>query len=159
MFKHLLNILIVFCAVPNLVMASNWLVEEGLDPVSRKPMCLLTSAEKVVADGQGETPVKIMFNGNTFLIYTKSNIDLSYPGVGLQVDKQGRLEFTKTFKETHVLIEENVEEITTLFVKGLQAKVYLGFWPTWPVSDTKEVAFSLVGFTDAYTQFRRCAEG
>ena len=126
------------------------------DPISRQPGCLLESIQQEVDDGQTTTPVKLVYNGGQFLVTTKSNIDLTYPKVGLVVDKEHEFTIDSLVKETVASFETRVDEIKQVFISGKQATISLGFWPTWPQSTTRVVNFSLIGFTSALRRFEKC---
>lgn len=136
--------------------SSGWHAVRDQDPLSQKTMCLLESEMQMVHDGQTKTPIRIVFNGQVFIVTTRSNIDLTYPDVGLSVDALPMHPIDRLHKATHAVFESNAEKLRLQFSKGLKAKVALGFWPTWPKTETKVATYSLLGFQTAYAAFLKC---
>ena len=136
----------------------NWKTVVGLDQLTQASGCLIESAELTINDGQATTPVKFIYNGKVFVVVTKSNIDLTYPDVGLQVDDYEQLPIDRTYKNTSVVFEDKADQIKEQFIKGYTAKLALGFWPSWPQGETIITEFSLIGFTEAYNELVACQE-
>ena len=42
------------------------------------------------------------------------------------------------------------------FMRGGSVKLYLRFWPTYPATQRYEASFSLIGFTRAHNDYRKC---
>ena len=135
-----------------------WRAVVGHDPLQDKIACLVESAEIRIHDGQTETPVRFLYNGTAFLVTTESNIDLSYPNVGLQVDTHAPFAVERIHEDTNVIFASDAAQITAQFTRGLQAQLALGFWPTWPRGDTVVADFSLIGFTKALGEYRQCQQ-
>jgi hypothetical protein len=135
---------------------TNWEVTQGMDKLSQKSMCLLESDSQSVDDGRTTTPMRIVFNGKTFLVMTHSKIDLSYPQLGLHVDSKSVLAIDRVYKETAAVFESDADKIREQFIKGRVAYIALGFWPSWPKSHTVVTRFSLMGFHAAYRDYLGC---
>ena len=135
-----------------------WQTVVAYDPLQGKTACLIASAQIIVDDGQTTTPVRFVYNGKAFLVTTESNIDPSYPDVGLRVDAHPPIPIGDVYKDTNVIFESNAAEIHTLFIRGSKAKLSLGFWPTWPRGETVVAVFSLNGFTRAHRDFVQCQQ-
>ena len=149
--------LVLFVSAPAFASsAPAWRAVVGQDPLQNKTACLMESMQMTVHDGQTTTPVRFLYNGTAFLVTTKSNIDLTYPNVGLQVDHNAPIAIERLHKETNIVFEHDAEQIRTQFIRGLKAKLSLGFWPTWPQGETVVTEFSLIGYTKAYEAFEHC---
>jgi hypothetical protein len=135
-----------------------WRAVVGYDPLQEKTACLLESATVTVHDGQFMTPMRILYNGTAFLVTTRSNIDLSYPKVGLQVDAAAPVAIERVHRDTNVIFEHDAQLIKTHFIRGSKARLSLGFWPTWPKGETVTTEFSLIGFTRAHDEFLACEQ-
>lgn len=154
--KHLI---LLACCLPEIAFSAasqNWQVVIAKDPVSKQSTCLLISSTKHTDDGQTSTPIKLIYNGEIFITTTDSNIDPRYADVGLQVDDNSRHTIDRLFKKTDAIFETDVERIRDEFKRGLNAKLILGFWPTWPVTKSYAIDFDLRGFTKAYNKFLQC---
>jgi hypothetical protein len=136
----------------------NWQLVLGEDPQSDQTTCLMVSAVNQTEDGQGRTNVSLVYNGKVFIARTESNIDLSYPGVGLQVDHQLPHAIDRLHKKNSVLFEAEAGEIHEEFIQGLTGKLTLGFWPSWPKTRAYVTEFDLRGFTKNYEAFLRCQQ-
>lgn len=148
---------LVFAPAPVAFAADpSWHVLEGRDPISGEQRCLLKSDEKSVDDGQTTTTVRIVYNGEVFVVRTDSHIDLSYPNVGMQVDRHEPIPVDRLLGENSVVFETEAEQIRGRFERGTEVRVALGFWPTWPQTETIVTPFSLIGFTRAHAELVDC---
>lgn len=134
----------------------NWRVTRDTDPLTQQAACLLESASQNVNDGRTVTPMHLIFDGKALLVVTRSNIDLSYPQVGMHVDSRPGMAVDRLLKKTSVVFEKEPDLIRDQFIRGRTAYIAMGFWPTWPRSNTITTQFSLMGFTVAYHEFEDC---
>ena len=155
--------LILFCnlyAIGSVIAAAggsgNWQLVLAEDPLSKQTACLMVSAIKHSKDGQSNTTVDLVYNGSLFIARTESNIDLSYPGLGLQVDNKEAHSIDRLHKQTNAVFEVQAQEIRDEFINGLNASLRLGFWPSWPKTRSYVIEFDLRGFTRAYQAFMNC---
>ena len=95
---------------------------------------------------------------NVFIAKTKSNIDLSYPEIGLKVDYNTPHTIDRLNKDTNAIFKNEAEQIRDEFIKGLSGKLTLGFWPSWPKTRAYTTEFDLRGFTKTYEAFLRCQQ-
>jgi hypothetical protein len=137
---------------------ANWTSERGLDRLTGRDRCLLASKAETINDGHDDISISLVLTADALLVVTASNIDLTYPGIGLQVDQLAPIQIDRLFKDTMPVFDREIETILEEFIKGYRAKVSLGFWPTWPKTETQSATFSLLGFTKAYQAFRTCEE-
>lgn len=154
--KNLIYLILLTPASVNASPANNWKVVLSDDLLSNKRACLIQSVKLNINDGQSNTPVRFIYNGQSFIVSTRSNIDLSYPGVGLIIDKKPAIKIDHTFKQTNIVFETEADLIRKWFIEGRTARLTLGFWPTWPKTKTITTKFSLLGFTRAYDAFQQC---
>jgi len=131
----------------------NWKVRIDPDDRSR---CLMESVTHVVNDGQSETSVKLVYTGDALYAATKSNIDLEYRGIGLQVDRLEQHPIDEVYMKKTAVFARNIDKINKQFIDGINAKLTLGFWPLLPKTKTHVIEFSLIGYTKAYQQFLNC---
>lgn len=134
----------------------HWSAALGIDPLTQQQACLLESATLTVNDGRTSTPMHLVFDGRSLLVLTRSKIDLSYPAVGMHVDAKSGITIDRLHKDTSVIFDKEPDLIRDQFIRGRTAYVALGFWPTWPRSNTVITQFSLMGFTAAYHEFQDC---
>jgi hypothetical protein len=147
----------VFVSLEGFALAAPaWQTVVTYDALQKKTACLMESAQVAVNDGQTMTPVRFLYNGQVFLVTTESNIDLSYPNVGLQVDANSPIPVERIHKNTNIIFAHDAEQIHAQFIRGSKAHLSLGFWPTWPRGDTVIAEFSLAGFTRAHQDFIQC---
>lgn len=139
--------------------AESWRVLHGTDPIDGSTRCLMISSELQVDDGQTITPVSLVFTGSALAAVTESNIDLSYPDVGLQVDQQPVIPVDRVHRQTIAVFENSADAIRGQFQRGHTARLKLGFWPTWPQTETVVMEFSLLGFIRAQEALLHCDPG
>ena len=135
---------------------SNWKIETGEDPLSGQFSCYMVSSVQHSQDGQSGTQVRIVFNGTQFVVETESNIDSGYTGVGLQVDQNNPYKIDRLFKKVNAVFETQATQIRDEFIRGLNARITLGFWPSWPVTKSYQTRFNLRGFTKTYNEMLEC---
>jgi len=164
MIKYLIMFinLCIYCALSVNASASNnndnanWKVVFENDPASRKKVCLMVSRKNMMEDGQSKTPVYLIYNGHIFFAKTKSNIDLSYPDLGLQIDKHPQHKISVLYKQSSAAFTSNTVEMRDEFIKGLDARLTLAFWPSWPRTSSFDSHFDLREFNDTYNRFLKC---
>ena len=131
----------------------NWQVR--IDPEDRT-RCLLESVKYVFNDGQAETSAKLVYTGDALYAATKSNIDLDYPGIGLQVDRLEQHPIDEVSMKKTAVFNKNIDKLHQQFIDGANAKLTLGFWQLIPKTKVHVIEFSLFGYTKAYQQFLKC---
>jgi len=136
----------------------NWAVQRDVDRLTGRARCLLQSRVETIHDGHDDISIQLVLTADALLVVTESNIDLTYPGIGLQVDQLAPIPIDRLFKNTMVVFDRDIATIVAEFIEGYRATVSLGFWPTWPKGETQSTRFSLLGFTQAYREFRACEE-
>ena len=134
----------------------SWSVSIEEDPVNKTNICLLVSRIYKIDDGQTTTPVQLIYNGKNVFAKTKSDIDMSYPNIGLQIDTHELHKISRVHKNNIVVFENADDSIHQQFINGRNAHLALGFWPTWPQTHTRIIDFSLMGYTETYKQFLKC---
>ncbi len=135
---------------PIAVVGAPWTAAIQPDPVTRQSRCLLASEPQTTSDGYDSTPVSLIFNGSSLIVVTESDLDPSFKDLQLTVDDKPPFRSDKIVRKTLLLFDQNVPELVQLLRAGHQATVYLRFWPTWPVTQTFPVHFSLSGFSKAH---------
>ncbi len=140
----------------NVLATENWSVSMEEDPISRSNICLLVSKIYTIDDGQTTTPVQLIYNGEKLFAKTKSDIDMSYPKIGLQIDTHHPHKISRIHKQNIAVFANTNNAIHQQFIDGREAHLALGFWPTWPQTHTRMINFSLIGYTKAHTQFKKC---
>lgn len=155
---QLITLFVLLCSFCKVAFANNanWQLVLDEDPFTRQTACLMVSATKKTPDGQTTTPVHLIYNGEVLIAKTKSNVDTSYENSGLQVDLKESHNIDRLIKNNSVIFESQTDMIRDEFIKGLKARLTLGFWPTWPKTKSYTIEFDLRGFTDTYNAFQRC---
>jgi len=121
--------------------------------------CSLESQAYTMEDGQGGTTFKVMLNQEKLRFKTTSNIDLSYEGDGLWVNNGAnaqRFEFDTLEGQTNAVIDS---KLTTVFEQLRQARsleVHIGFWPTWPKTQTYSQRIPVENFAKAEALLKQC---
>jgi len=133
-----------------------WVLDRNKDSISKTTRCLLKSPKKNFNDGYTDSSISLQLTADTLLIKTSSAIDLSYPDIGIYIDQNEPFPLEKIFGESSILIEQNTKKITAQLLDGQNLTIKLGFWPTWPKTETHNIDFALSGFDKAYQSFQAC---
>jgi len=136
---------------------TNWTLDRRPNPVTKTTECLLISDPVTIADGYENTKVQLLLTTAILYVKTGSNIDLGYPQSGLQIDGGPVWAFDSVIKETSVKLDTHYEEVVSRFSSGKTVSAHLGFWPTWPMTETREASFSLKGVEDSISRLTECA--
>ena len=127
-----------------------WTAALKPDPLTRQPRCLISSDPQSTPDGYDTTPVSLVFNGAGLLVITESELDPSFVDLQLVIDKNPPIRSLQIVHNKMVLVfDQDVPDLVRQLRTGRQAVVYLRFWPTWPVTGSFAVPFSLAGFNKA----------
>lgn len=133
-----------------------WFLDRNHDSVSKTTRCLLISQKQNFFDGYTDSTISLQLSKNTLLIKTNSTIDLSYPDIGIYIDQNTPFPLEKLFGDSSILIRQNTQDITSQLLDGQKLTIKLGFWPTWPQTQTHSIDFALADFDKAYQSFQAC---
>jgi hypothetical protein len=133
-----------------------WTVQRHAGTVEGKAACHLQSDTKPVNDGYQETRATLLVQQDAVRVQTAAPLDTSFADIGIQVDKQAFIPMDTVSERKTALFTSNYATLVEQFKKGYTVRVQLRFWPTWPVTGTHDVTFSLVGFTKAYMEMLAC---
>ncbi|MBU6950277.1 hypothetical protein [Hahella sp. HN01] len=129
-----------------------WMLEKDWDS-AHIGVCRLRSERHPIFDGYENSNVWIEVLAKEINVYTRSNLDLTYPGVGLQLAEQTVLDFNEVFQETNARIKgdhsralQNANKLT----------VKLGFWPSWPQTQTQQAVIPATVLKQAIPVFLNC---
>lgn len=136
------------------VTAAEWQVDEV--PGGNRNLCTITSAKMPVDDGYQKISAQIIVDRDTVIVKTESVLDPSFSDIGMKVGNRDPIPMDKVKQQKHADFESNYAKIVQQFKDGREVTVQLRFWPTWPVTGTHSVSFSLMGFTKAYTEAMKC---
>ena len=135
---------------------AHWSLDRRPNPVNHKTQCMLASRSISISDGYEQTDIQLLLTANSLYVKTDSNIDLSYPDTGIRLDDGTLRPFKGLAKETAAVISDDVVMLYRQMAPRQAVLVRLGFWPTWPLTETQEARFSLDGFDDAITALWQC---
>lgn len=131
-----------------------WMAVIRPDPITRQSRCLLISETQTTPDGYHSTPVFLALDGASLRVITESELDASFTDLQLVVDKEPPVRSTVITHHKMVLVfDQALPKLIEQFRAGKQVTIYLRFWPTWPVTQSFPVSFSLAGFSKAYDRF------
>jgi hypothetical protein len=136
------------------VMAAEWQVNQELS--GNKDLCTITSAKMPVDDGYQKVSAQIIVDSKTVIVKADSELDPGFSDIGMKVGSRDLIPMDKVNQKKHAVFESNYAKIIEQFKEGREVSVRLRFWPTWPITGTHSVSFSLIGFTKAYTEGMKC---
>jgi hypothetical protein len=128
------------------------------NPPGNQKGCVLETENARMSDGYSETKVKLRLTADVLLIKTNSNIDLSFKDVGLKVDRNDFIAADDVMDEKNVVFRSELATIVEQFIKGLRVTLQIRYWPTYPATNNYQTDFSLLGFTNAYQEYKSCQE-
>ncbi|WLQ12955.1 hypothetical protein O5O45_24820 [Hahella aquimaris] len=129
-----------------------WMLEKDWDS-AHIGVCRLRSERHPIFDGYENSSVWIEVLAKEVNVYTRSNVDLTYPGVGLQLAEQTVLDFSEVFKETNARIKG---DHTRALQNANKLTVKLGFWPSWPQTQTQQAVIPATVLKQAIPVFLNC---
>jgi len=121
--------------------------------------CVLESTKIDFYDGYDNTGLKLRFLNDGLYLVTKSNIDLSFNDVGVQVGKNKLLRADKVVNEQSVIVKNKLPTFFNQLRKAKTAKIQLRFWPSYPATKSYSEVVSLDGFIEAYEAYQACKQG
>ena len=118
--------------------------------------CLLKSKPVKMEDGQGGTTVTFQLTPDSLEFLTKSDIDTSYKGTGVQIDDGQTFPLETVAKVTNLTFTRQRKTLLNDMENGHTLQLTLGFWPTWPVTHTYSVTLPLDHFGTAVHAWETC---
>lgn len=118
--------------------------------------CSLTTLPIRFDDGQGMSKLQLVLTTQHWLIKTQSDIDLSYTGTGLMVDDGQHFPLDQLVRQSDLMFTKEYAAITQAFTTGNSLRITLGFWPTWPITETKMITVPLQHFATAQRAWKQC---
>ncbi len=134
----------------------HWSLDRRPNPVTNRTECILSSRSNSIFDGYEQTNIQLLLTLESIYVKTGSNIDLGYPGTGMRVDNGTLRPFDGVTKTTNAEMSRNVKALYASMEPGTNVVVRLGFWPTWPVTETREASFPLEGIAEAIRALQAC---
>lgn len=122
---------------------NGWLIAIKTPPLATKEACVLYHEKNDVFDGYRDNNIKLYLTLSQLMVKSDSNFDLSYPDTGVYVEDIDNnssfysllLSSQKTIAALALPLDDYVESSS----KNLVVKS--GFWPSWPITDTKIIIF------------------
>ena len=121
--------------------------------------CVLESNKIDFYDGHDNTGLKFRMLDNELYLITRSNIDISFKDVGLQVGKNDFLHADSVVRDQNVVISKELPRFLTQLRKSSKARVQLRFWPSYPATKSYSEVVALEGFLPAYKSYMDCQRG
>jgi hypothetical protein len=119
-------------------------------------VCTLSTLPVKFDDGQGMSRLQLVFTSQNWLVKTQSDIDMSYSGTGLTVDEGRHFPLEQLVRDTDLMFTKDYAAMTQAFMEARRLDISLGFWPSWPVSETKTITLSLQHFARAHRAWKSC---
>jgi hypothetical protein len=131
-----------------------WTATMHRDPVTRQSRCLLISETLTTSDGYDSTPVYLAMDGVSLQVVTESELDTSFNDLRLEVDTEPPVYSDQIIHKKMILVfDQDIPKLIEQFRGGQTVTVHLRFWPTWPVTQSFPIEFSLIGFSKAHESF------
>ena len=121
--------------------------------------CVLESNKVDFFDGYDNTGLKFRVLDNELFLLTKSNIDMSFNDVGLQVGSNEFLHADNVVLDQNVVLTKEMPKLLTQLRKSSETRVQLRFWPSYPATRAYSQVVALDGFLPAYQAYQDCQRG
>lgn len=121
--------------------------------------CVLESNKLDFFDGYDNTGLKFRIMDDELYLLTRSNIDMSFKDVGVQVGANQIILADKVVDDQNVLIKKELPAFITQLRKKQEARIQLRFWPTYPATQTYSEDIKMDGFLSAYAEYQECTRG
>jgi hypothetical protein len=118
--------------------------------------CVLESSRQSLPDGYQKTTAYISVAPRSVVVTSASVLDGGFKDIGLVVDQGEFIVMDRLAGDKTAVFDSQYDRVVEQFKAGLQARVQLRFWPTWPATGAHSTTFSLIGFTKAYDQLAGC---
>jgi hypothetical protein len=134
-----------------------WVLDRRPNPVTKETQCILASEAVNIPDGYDRSNVQVLLTLDSIYVTADSNIDLSYPQTGIRIGAGTLRPFDRLAGETAAMVSgDDVSELYARMTSSPDMVVRLGFWPTWPITETREASYSLEDFRTAVMALRAC---
>lgn len=143
-----------------LSLPNGWMLQFAAMPLTTDKTCVLHNTVEGVFDGYENTAVEAWLTPQEFLVKSRSNFDLSYPDSGVVIMDAANVELDRlvlsaTASESVVRADFLLSRYTGSASLGVVVKT--GFWPTWPVTETRVVTFPVSNVGSMLSTMRDCA--
>lgn len=156
------RVAIVLCALvvimtgPTNAPAADWAVSTQARTDGAGVRCVVQSARRALPDGYQTTSASITVAPRSVAVTSVSVLDGGFKDIGLQVDQKEFIPMDRLEGDKTALFDSKFDRVVEQFKAGVEVRVRLRFWPTWPATGTHSATFSLIGFTRAYEQLAGC---
>ena len=133
-----------------ITIGENWVLKTDLST------CSLQTQTQSLDDGAGLTPITLILSKSSWLLKTKSDIDLSYSNTGIKLDNGAHFDLEKLTKETNIEFTSQRQAMVDALGQANIATLSVGFWPTWPVTAPKTLDIPVAQFNQAYQAWQNC---
>ena len=133
-----------------LTIGNTWVLSSNQDS------CSLQTVPVSMDDGAGKTPVVLRLGKDSWTVDTKSDIDMTYPDTGLFLSNGVHISLESVVKDTKISISKQKQQLTNALKTSESVRVALGFWPTWPMSETQSQTISVANFPQALAAWETC---
>jgi hypothetical protein len=117
---------------------------------------VLQSERQALPDGYQETWAQIAVDDRTVRVTSASLLDPGDGDIGLAVDGGAFVRSDEVAGPRTAVFRTRYDTLIEEFKRGLQVRVQLRFWPTWPKTGPHHATFSLIGFTRAHARLADC---
>ena len=136
--------------------AADWTVKTVARADGPGVRCVLESSRQSLPDGYQKTTAYISVAPRSVTVTSVSVLDGGFKDIGLVVDQEELIAMDRLEGDKTAVFDSHYDRVVEQFKAGLQARVQLRFWPTWPATGAHSTTVSLIGFTKAYDQLSGC---
>ncbi len=109
-----------------------------------------------MSDGQGVTQVYLTITKNSIIFKTESNIDITYEKTGITINQSSQVPIEALLDKFSITYIKQYQNLIKDMSSTHKVTLTLGFWPTWPVTQTYSVDFEFGDFPSAQEALISC---
>ena len=148
-------------AIPKLdalpyALPDGWQLARAVDLRNGEQHCRWRSPAVSFFDGYEDSTLHFEVFPDNFQINSRSHLDTSYPNAGIQLGWGMQLTFENTVGDTRAVIAKQFSELVTGLKSGEPVTLFMGFWPTWPVTETRQIAMPVYNYRIANALLQEC---
>ncbi len=141
-----------------LSLGEGWQLDRTKSPLNASAECQLTKKVTGIDDGYDKSEMVLALSQSGVWFKSTANIDMTYPGVGVRFagsTESELVDFSEKYSDAGAFLRIAPETIPP-DIRAIH--ILMGFWPTWPVTETRDVAFTLTDFSQLRQALKACAK-
>lgn len=137
---------------------NGWFINVVKIPLSTTQTCSLIYKKQGLFDGYKENNLIYYLTPTKLIIKSESNLDLTYPETGIYIEDKGEeIHVNSIVASLHPNIATSIISLND-FIETPPSNLLIksGFWPSWPITETRTVSLPFKALEQMVTTFNIC---